>query len=117
MLKELLPTVLNSYYISCVTNFPSLEGTLGEMRRERDGVREECRRMHRQHGMLMADYEQERKEKFAIKVCALNPDTLQTAAIDPRKSKAHSQIHHSRSILGVRFCIWSSASSREVFFF
>lgn len=69
MLKELLPTVLNGYYISCVNKYPTMESQLGEVRRERDGVKEECRRIHRQHDMLMEDYEQEMKEKFAIKVC------------------------------------------------
>ena len=68
MLKELLPTVLNGYYISCVARFPSLESQLCAARRERDGAREECQRAQRQRDLLKADYEQEMKEKFAIKV-------------------------------------------------
>lgn len=71
MLKELLPTVLNRHFISCVGRVPSLEEELSEVRRERDGVAEECRRVHRQCDRLMADCEAAMKETFAVKVTVM----------------------------------------------
>lgn len=68
MLKELLPTVLNSYYTSCVCKVPVLEERAGQVRRERNEMAGECQKIRRQYDMLLADYEQERKEMFTIKV-------------------------------------------------
>ena len=68
MLKELVPMVLNSYYTSCVHKVPKLEGQLVALRREKEGAVAECNKTHRRYDMLMADYEQEMREKCAAKV-------------------------------------------------
>lgn len=68
MLKELLPTVLNSHYISSVCRLPVLEEKVGEARRERDKMAGEWKKVLRQYDTLLADYEQERKEVFTVKV-------------------------------------------------
>ena len=70
MLKEFLPTVLNSYYISCVCQVPMLEERMNEVRKERRELVLECKKLRREKDILMSDCEQERKEKFAAKVCS-----------------------------------------------
>ena len=68
MLKELLPSVLNSRYTSCVSKVPVLEERVWQARRERDEMAGECRKVRRQYDVLLADYEQDKKEMFAVNV-------------------------------------------------
>ena len=68
MLKELLPTVLNNFYVSCVHKVPVLEKRLEKMSEEKERLVRECNKLCRQNYALMADCEQERKEQYAAKV-------------------------------------------------
>ncbi len=68
MLKEILPSVLNARYISCVHRVPTLEKKLGEVMRDKERLMKEYQITLRQKDTLMSDYEQERKERFVTKV-------------------------------------------------
>ena len=68
MLKELIPMVLNSGFISSVCRVPVLEARLSELRRERDRELARCQATRRTCDTLSVKYEKEQKEKFALKV-------------------------------------------------
>lgn len=68
MLKEYLPKVVNSHYISCVRRVPLLEKKLGEARREREELTMQSSTLLRRCDAMMTDLEEGRKELFAVKV-------------------------------------------------
>ena len=72
MLKEYLPKVVNSYYISCIRRVPVLEGKLAELRKEKEGLALQCKNLHRRCDVMMADLEEGRKELFTVKVIAID---------------------------------------------
>jgi len=70
MLKENLPKVVNSYYISCIRRVPQLEREVAQARREREQWAGQCKDLSWRCDALMADLEEGRKELFATKVWA-----------------------------------------------
>ena len=68
MLKELVPMVVNNFYVSSVCKVPALEARLSEVKRERDRELARFETAHRTSDMLKLDLEQEKKENSTFKV-------------------------------------------------
>ena len=87
MLKENLPKVVNSYYVSCVRRVPQLEKELAQVRREREQWEGQCKDLSWRCDALMADLEEGRKELFAVKVWTSLPTEVGVAGVLPLAHK------------------------------
>jgi len=71
MLKEFLPKVLTPEYLTSFSKLTQIDQELQMVAQEKEGLSCEHEHLKRRTEAIMADYEQEKQEKFTAKVSSI----------------------------------------------